>query len=223
MWAYGQHFRVENVDKHRATLDCGIMASFKQQSRASARDLNLLDGELDYVGKIQDILEVNLRSFTIILFHVQWFQVIQRGPNRTVRRDPNGFYAIDSSKLLRKNEDPFALPQHCEQIFFHPDILDDKWLYVVHVTPRGRRAFENQVSYEESPAPSTTHVESEDEDKDEDAHEDENANEVEEDNDVNHCELEHDPMIENNNDVMEHDEDIDIDVCAMRDLYLDET
>ena len=65
-----------------------------------------------------------------------------------------------------------------------------------------------------------THVESKDED--EDAHEDENANEVEEDNDVNHGE-EHDPMIENVNDIMEHDEDIDIDVCAMRDLYLNET
>ena len=155
---------------------------------------------------------------------MQWLQVIQHGANRTIRKDPNGFYAIDSSKLLRKNEDPFALPQHCEQIFFHPDILDDKWLYVVHVTPRGRRAFEDQVSYEESPL-GTTHVESEDEDKD--AHEDENANEyedaneVEEDNDVNHGE-ERDPMIENDNDVMEHDEDIDIDVCAMRDLYLDE-
>ena len=42
-------------------LDCGIMASFNQQSHASARDLNLLDGELDYVGKIQDILEVNIK------------------------------------------------------------------------------------------------------------------------------------------------------------------
>ena len=162
-------------------------------------DLYLLDGELDYVGKIQDILEVNLRSFTIIIFHVEWFQVIQYGPNRTVRRDPNGFYAIDSSKLLCKNEDPFALPHHCEHTFFHLDILDDKWLYVVHAIPRRRRVFEDQVSYKESPT-STTHVEKED--GDEDAHEDEDANEDEEDEGINHVE-EHEPMIENDNNVME--------------------
>ena len=213
MWAYGQHFRVEHVDKHRATLDCGIMASFNQQSHASARDLNLLDGELDYVGKIQDILEVNLRSFRIIVFHVQWFQVIQRGANRTVRKDPNGFYAIDSSKLLRKNEEPFALPQHCEQIFFHPDILDDKWLYVVHVTPRGRRVFEDQVLYEESP--STTHDEVDVEDEDEDANEDEDEE------DVNHN---GENIVEENADtnVIEHDVDTDFDITTMHDLYLDE-
>ena len=209
MWAYGQPFWVEHVDKHLAMFDCCIMASFKQQSHASARDLNLLDGELDYVGKIQDILEVNLRSFRIIVFHVQWFQVIQRGANRTVRKDPNGFYAIDSSKLLRKNEEPFALPQHCEQIFFHPDILDGKWLYVVHVTPRGRRVFEDQVLYEESP--STTH----DVDIDVDANEDEDKDDV-----IHNGEN----IVEENanTNVIEHDVDTYFDITAMRDLYLDE-
>ena len=40
MWVCGQHFRVEHIDKHCAMLDCGIMASFNQQSRAVARDLS---------------------------------------------------------------------------------------------------------------------------------------------------------------------------------------
>jgi hypothetical protein len=191
---------------------------FQSTSRTSARDLNLLDGELDYVGKIQDILEVNLRSFTIILFHVQWFQVIQRGSNRTIRKDPNGFYAIDSSKLLRKNEEPFALPQHCEQIFFHLDILDEKWLYVVHVTPRGRRVFEDQVLYEELHSTTENEVDVEDEDKDvyEDADEEE----------VNHngenIDEEDAPINEFDNNVIEPDVDIDFDADAMHDLYLDE-
>ena len=66
------------------------MTSFKQQSRASARDFNLLDGELDYVGKIQDILEVNLRSFRSIVFHVQWFQVIHYLENITIITYPDG-------------------------------------------------------------------------------------------------------------------------------------
>ena len=52
---------MDNVDKHRSTLDYGIMVRFKKKSHASARDLNLLDNELDYVIKVEDILEVNLR------------------------------------------------------------------------------------------------------------------------------------------------------------------
>ena len=150
---------------------------------------------------------------------MQWFQVIENGANRTVRKDPNGFYAIDSSKLLCKNEEPFALPKHCEQVFFHPNIVDDKWLYVVHVTTRGRRVFEDQVLYEESP--STTHdgdidvnaTWDEDEDKDEDGDEDEDdvihngENIVEENADTN---------------VFEHDVHTDFDITIMHDLYLDE-
>ena len=49
----------------------------------------------------------------------------------------------------------------------------------------------------------------------------EDMNEVEEGNDINNGE-EHDPIIENENDVMEHDAYFNIDVCATRDLYLDE-
>ena len=76
MWAYGQHFQVEHIDKHCATLDCGIMASFNQQSCASARDLNLLDGELDYVGKIQDILAVNLGLLKLLLYMLNGFKLL---------------------------------------------------------------------------------------------------------------------------------------------------
>ena len=142
---------------------------------------------------------------------MQWFQVVQRGANRTVRKYPNGFYAIDSSKLLHKNEEPFALPKHCEQVIFHPDIVDDKWLYVVHITPRGRRVFEDQVLYEESP--SATHDrdidvnanEDEDEDEDDVIHNDENI--VEENANTN---------------VIEHDVDTDFDITIMHGFYLDE-
>ena len=152
---------------------------------------------------------------------MKWFQVIERGANRVVRKDPNGFYAIDSSKLLRKNEEPFALPKHCEQVFFHPDIVDDKWLCVVHVTPRGRRVFEDQVLYEESP--SATHNgnidvdANEDEDEDEDKYKDG----YEDEDDVIHN---GENIVEENADtnVFEHDVHTNFDITLMHDLYLDE-
>lgn len=61
MWAYGQHLRVKKIDDHRITQDSCIVASFQQLSRASARDTNVIDDELGYVGDLEAIYEVNYR------------------------------------------------------------------------------------------------------------------------------------------------------------------
>ena len=59
MWAYGQHLRVKKIDDHRITQDSCIVASFQQLSRPSARDTNVVDDELGYVGDLEAIYEVN--------------------------------------------------------------------------------------------------------------------------------------------------------------------
>ena len=56
MWAYGRHYRVERVDVKRRTFDCGVMVDFKQSSWASSKYKNIVEGNLQYVGKIQKIL-----------------------------------------------------------------------------------------------------------------------------------------------------------------------
>lgn len=139
MWAYGQHFRIESVDVRRMTQDSGIVARFEQQSRASVRDANVIGDELRYVGVLEQIIEANFRCFKIVLLKVRWFQVIYRGPNATMRKEKSGFYAVDSSKLLTRNDEPFVLPRHAEQAFFYKDGIDPKWWHVIHVPPRGRR------------------------------------------------------------------------------------
>ena len=84
LWSHGQHFQVEKIDKKRLTFDCGVMASFSQDSRASARDLNLINAELDYIGNIINILKVNFRIFHFFILDVQWFKVVCRGPQATM-------------------------------------------------------------------------------------------------------------------------------------------
>jgi len=49
MWEYGQHFRKEKNDERRTTFDCGVIANFDQESHASSRDTNLIQGKLKYV------------------------------------------------------------------------------------------------------------------------------------------------------------------------------
>ena len=58
MWAYGRHYRVESIDVKRQSLDCGIMVDFKQSNRASSKDKNIIEGNLQYVRKIQEIIEL---------------------------------------------------------------------------------------------------------------------------------------------------------------------
>ena len=56
MWAYGRNYR---VDVKRQSFDCGIMVDFKQSSRSSSKDKNIIEGNLQNVAKIQDIIELD--------------------------------------------------------------------------------------------------------------------------------------------------------------------
>jgi hypothetical protein len=70
LWSHGRHFRVMNIDKKLLTSDCGVMACFSQDSRASARDVNVINADLDYVGNIVNILKVNFRIFHFFILDV---------------------------------------------------------------------------------------------------------------------------------------------------------
>jgi len=116
MWAYGHHYRVERVDEKRRSFDCGVMVDFKQPSRASSKDKNVIEGNLQYIGKIQEIIELDYRSFKCSIFKRKWYESF----DRTQRHDiHSGLFSIDSSKYLPLDKEPYVLPIHCEQVFFH--------------------------------------------------------------------------------------------------------
>jgi hypothetical protein len=68
MWAYGHHFRIEDVDNGRMTQDYGVEVEFGQYSHASHCDQNLIRGTLGYVGKIQETIQVDFSSFQCVTF-----------------------------------------------------------------------------------------------------------------------------------------------------------
>jgi hypothetical protein len=68
MWAYGHHFHTEYVDDGHITQDCGVEVEFDQSSHASHRDQNLIEGKLGYIGKIQEIMQVDFSSFQCVIF-----------------------------------------------------------------------------------------------------------------------------------------------------------
>lgn len=96
MWAYNQHFRIKKKDSNRMTFDYGVMLDFDQASRASTKDTNLIEGKIQYVGKIQEILQLDFRSFKCVLFKCKWFEGFVN--RRKMLHDiPSGSYAIDST------------------------------------------------------------------------------------------------------------------------------
>ncbi|MCO5585574.1 hypothetical protein L7F22_039509 [Adiantum nelumboides] len=133
MWSYGQHLRVNRIDRKRQTQDSCIISSFKQQSHASARDTHLIEEELSYVGTIADIYELGYR----ICKRVDWFRADDyKGARATMRQECLGFWSVDSSKPLRVTREPYILPTHYEQAFFYaaPD-SNSPWRQVVPINP----------------------------------------------------------------------------------------
>lgn len=63
-----------------------------------------------------------------------------------MRKEENGFYSIDSSKLLQGNKEPYVLPEHCQQAFFYKKPDGDSFWHIVHVNPRGQRIFDSTLS-----------------------------------------------------------------------------
>ncbi|MCO5558027.1 hypothetical protein L7F22_011602 [Adiantum nelumboides] len=142
-WSRGRHFRVDHIDKKRVTFDSGVMAKFEQASRRRATDQNIVIVEMQYFGLLKEIINADYRSFTILIFDVQWFKVIMEGPNATVQRDVSGFIEVYSTKPWSDLRDTFVLLEHCEQVIFYPKPSDERWWYVIEVAPRGARIYEN--------------------------------------------------------------------------------
>jgi hypothetical protein len=68
MSAYGQHFFTEYVDEGNITQDCGVEVEFYHSGSASHHDENLIEGKLGYIGKIQEIMQMDFSSFQCVIF-----------------------------------------------------------------------------------------------------------------------------------------------------------
>ena len=78
MWAYERKYHVESVDVKRQSFDCDIMADFKKSNRASSKVKNIIEGNLQYVGKIQEIIDLEYHSFKCCIFKCRWYEAFER-------------------------------------------------------------------------------------------------------------------------------------------------
>ena len=110
MWAYGHHFRIENSDVGNITQGCGVEVEFDQSSRSSHCDQQLVRGMLGYVGKIQEIIEVDFSSFQCVIFRCKWWDTFDRN---NLKEDHNSrLICINSRKMWDEAKEPYVFPKH---------------------------------------------------------------------------------------------------------------
>ena len=107
IWCEGKHFRTQRIDEKRNTQDCGVISSFEGAN-----------GKMDdYCGTIQDIYRLYFRRFFVYVLDVKWqMNVVEKGPNATIKRHASGYVTIDSTKFWQTKKDRLVLPQQCEHV-----------------------------------------------------------------------------------------------------------
>jgi hypothetical protein len=86
---------------------------------------------------LEDILDVDLKSFKVVLFKFKWYILFLQGDERTIIDHDNGFAMINTTRYdLSTN--PCVLTSECEQEFYSCVLGRVGWLFVVIFCPRGR-------------------------------------------------------------------------------------
>ena len=95
---------------------------FDQSSRSSHCDQNLVRGKLGYVGKIQEIIEVDFSSFQCVIFRCKCWDTFNQN-NLEEYRDIR-MICIYSGKMWDEAKEPYVFLKHFKKVFFYPDVLD---------------------------------------------------------------------------------------------------
>ena len=149
MWAFGNHLRVASVETHLKTCDSGVAATFRRPCRASLRDRNPVMAEVEYVGQIHEIVELNYGGLCVIVLLCSWIKANYRGSNATMKKDKWGFNLVNFSRPLPFELESFAFPMHVEQVFFADAREDPSWKVVLRREVQSRRVHENMGAFEE--------------------------------------------------------------------------
>ena len=132
-------FRTKNADSRNITQDCGVEVEFDQSSRSSHRDQNLVWGTLGYVGKIQEIIEVDFSSFECVIFRLKWWDNFDWN---NVKEDRDSrLICINSRKMWDEAKEPYVFPKQWNHVFVYPDVLDKDWCFVLRHEPRSKNIF----------------------------------------------------------------------------------
>jgi hypothetical protein len=106
------------LKKHLTTSDSGIVATFEQKCVSGPNDQQPIVIKLEYVGWIEDILELNYGVLNIVVFFRNWVKANYIGNSAIIKRDEYGITLMNFNSLIPISNQSFAFPIHVEQVFF---------------------------------------------------------------------------------------------------------
>jgi hypothetical protein len=141
MKAHGMHIRVRSAEEDKSTSDSSVTATYMQPARGTEDDANPRFVPVEYVGWVDEILELNYSGHCVIVLLCSWVKAKFGGPTGTVKRDDYGFTLakVPQGHTLVGPES-FAFPINVQQVFYSADEVDTNWKVVCRVDVRSRRS-----------------------------------------------------------------------------------
>ena len=144
MYAHGMHLRIRGAEVEKVTCDSGVAAAIYERRRS--RDAESMDDVFtnEYVGWVEEIIELNYRSHCCVVLLCSWIPGSQNIRNAKVERDRYGFLVGNFSRPLPAGPKSFAFPTQCQQVFFSNDEncnaeRGGDWKVICGTDVRGRR------------------------------------------------------------------------------------
>lgn len=152
MYAYGYHYRVKSAEESiTRTCDSGVAAFFQRTCRAGRRDDIVVEENLEYIGQILEIVELDYGRHCTVILVCDWVKAIYRSRNATVRKDEWGFTVANFNTMVPYGYESFAFPVHCNQVFFSDEENEPGWKVVLRTEVRGRRVDSELEEHDEIP------------------------------------------------------------------------
>jgi hypothetical protein len=113
MYVHGMHLRIRSAKEEKVTTDSGIAATVWRRNRG--REVNRSEHleTAEYVGCIEEILELNDRSHCCIVLVCSLISGNMTATNAKVICDEYGFTLGNSINTMPLCQDSFAFPTQC--------------------------------------------------------------------------------------------------------------
>lgn len=134
----GFKFRTMEREHSLKTQNSGVFVISRTRSHSRISDNNLVNGDVNYYGKLVDIIELNYYGrFRIILCKCKWANTIT---DRGIKQDVLQFTLVNFSRLIhtgeREEDEPYIEASQAQQVYYVEDVVEKDWSAVVHLKPR---------------------------------------------------------------------------------------
>jgi hypothetical protein len=131
MWAFGNCTCVSNVEEHLTRWDSCVATTFEHEYVSGPNDQRPVLAKLEYVGWLEEILELNYRVLNVVVSLCNWVKANYIGSSATVKRDEYGFTFVNFVSLNPIYDQSFAFPLHVDQMFFSSNPKERGWKMVL--------------------------------------------------------------------------------------------